>query len=251
VTCITGRRFLGWVVFWWAGSGWRADIADPPRNGEGHQRSWWRGHRRFPLPVRWRTADSRLEMRSLSIRRCANLACPSTTLRVPPPPRWGEDRFRPLPPIPDIPARPTTSSASHIANKRNGGRHRCQPPLSGILPVAARLPHPGPPLLRSAARKTTLAARSGAIRRWFGRPPFGGRPHLESPSSSLLASAEAVAAQAMDCISYPARVRLNSWESRRSVIRYRSTSSSIRPVFLRLVLQPAFLSRRSVVSVVR
>lgn len=75
--------------------------------------------------------------------------------------------------------------AGRIACTRNGGRHRCQPPLSGILPVAARLPHPGPLLLRSAARKTTLAARSGAIRRWFGRPPFGGRPHLESPSSSL------------------------------------------------------------------
>ncbi len=79
--------------------------------------------------------------------------------------------------------------------------------------------HPGPLLLRSAARKTTLAARSGAIRRWFGRPPFGGRPHLESPSSSLLASAEAVAVQAMDCISCPGRVRLNSWESLRSVTR--------------------------------
>ena len=145
----------------------------------------------------------------------------------------------------------TAHDFARIALKRNGGRHRCQPPLSGILPVAARLPHPGPPLLRSAARKTTLAARSGAIRRWFGRPPFGGRPHLESPSSSLLASAETVAVQAMDCISYPARVRLNSWESRRSVTRYRSTSSSIRSVLLRLVLQPAFLSRRSVVSVVR
>ena len=33
------------------------------------------------------------------------------------------------------------------------------------------------------------------------------------------ASAEAIAAQAMDCISCPDRVRLNSWESRRSVTR--------------------------------
>ena len=79
--------------------------------------------------------------------------------------------------------------------------------------------HPGPLLLRSAARKTTLAARSGSIRRWFGRPPFGGRPHLESPSSSPLASAEASAVRAMDCISCPDRVRLNSWESLRSVTR--------------------------------
>ena len=52
---------------------------------------------------------------------------------------------------------------------------------------------------RSAKRST--AARSGTIRRRFGRPPFGGRPHLESPSSSLLASVETFAAQAMDCIS--------------------------------------------------
>ena len=110
-------------------------------------------------------------------------------------------------------------STGRIARTRNGGRHRCQPPLSGILPVAARLPHPVPLLLRSAARKTMLATRSGAIRRWFGRPPFGGRPHLESPSSSFLASVETVAVRAMDCISCPDRVRLNSWESRRSVTR--------------------------------
>ena len=49
--------------------------------------------------------------------------------------------------------------------------------------------------------KRCVAAHAGTIRRRFGRPPFGGRPHLESPSSSLPASAEAVAVQAMDCIS--------------------------------------------------
>jgi len=49
--------------------------------------------------------------------------------------------------------------------------------------------------------KRCVAAHAGTIRRRFGRPPFGGRPHLESPSSSLLASAEAVTVQAMDCIS--------------------------------------------------
>jgi len=49
--------------------------------------------------------------------------------------------------------------------------------------------------------KRCVAAHAGTTRRRFGRPPFGGRPHLESPSSSLPASAEAVAVQAMDCIS--------------------------------------------------
>jgi hypothetical protein len=34
--------------------------------------------------------------------------------------------------------------------------------------------------------KRCVAARAGSIRRWFGRPPFGGRPHPESPSSSGL-----------------------------------------------------------------
>ena len=67
--------------------------------------------------------------------------------------------------------------------------------------------------------KRNVAVRSGTIRRRFGRPPFGGRPHLESPSSSLLASTEAVTVQAMDCISCPGRVRFNSWESLRSVTR--------------------------------
>lgn len=36
------------------------------------------------------------------------------------------------------------------------------------------------------------------------------------------------------------RVHLNSWESRRSVIGYRSMSSSVRSVSVRLVLQPPF-----------
>ena len=106
--------------------------------------------------------------------------------------------------------------------------------------------HPGPLLLRSAARKTTLAARSGSIRRWFGRPPFGGRPHLESPSSSLLASAEASAVRAMDCISCPDRVRLNSWESLRSVIRlsFDVLAGPVRSL-------PAGLATNPVVPVVR
>jgi hypothetical protein len=51
--------------------------------------------------------------------------------------------------------------------------------------------------------------------------------------------------------SCPDRVRLNSWESLRSVIKYRSMSSSVRSVFFRLVLQPPLVSRGSDVSVVR
>jgi len=171
----------------------------------------------------------------------------------PPPHGYAAGRIKNVPfrPIPVIPRsrrfRPRRASRAHEMGAGIAANPH-YPVSSRSLPACL---HPGPPLSRSAARKTTLAARSGTIRRWFGRPPFGGRPHLESPSSSLLASAEAVAVQAMDCISYPGRVRLNSWESRRSVTRYRSTSSSIRPVLLRRVLQPAFLSRRSVVSVVR
>jgi len=40
------------------------------------------------------------------------------------------------------------------------------------------------------------------IRRWFGRPPFGGRPHLESPSSSCPSLCRSSrSSEAMDCIS--------------------------------------------------
>ena len=84
---------------------------------------------------------------------------------------------------------------------RNGGRHRCQPPLSGfvLLTPSRFIPVRFSRDQRPAKRR--VAGPAGTIRRRFGRPPFGGRPHLESPSSSLLASAEAVAVQAMDCIS--------------------------------------------------
>mgnify|MGYP003577527308 CR=1 FL=1 len=84
---------------------------------------------------------------------------------------------------------------------RNGGRHRCQPPLSGFAPRTP--PHFIPVRFSCDQRpaKRCVAAHAGTIRRRFGRPPFGGRPHLESPSSSLLAYAEAFAVQAMDCIS--------------------------------------------------
>ena len=84
---------------------------------------------------------------------------------------------------------------------RNGGRHRCQPPLSGFALLAPFRFIPVRFSCDQRPAKRCVAAPAGAIRRRFGRPPFGGRPHLESPSSSLLASAEAVALQAMDCVS--------------------------------------------------
>ncbi len=67
---------------------------------------------------------------------------PSTTLRVVPLPTATPQGGlgRPLPPDTRHSAQPTISPAPRIARTRNGGRHRCQPPLSGILPVAARLP---------------------------------------------------------------------------------------------------------------
>ena len=84
---------------------------------------------------------------------------------------------------------------------RNGGRHRCQPPLSGFVLLTPSRFIPVRFSRDQRPAKRCVAAPAGAIRRRFGRPPFGGRPHLESPSSSLPASAEAVAIQAMDCIS--------------------------------------------------
>ena len=93
------------------------------------------------------------------------------------------------------------ASARQGTRIRNGGRHRCQPPLSGFAPRTSLHLIPFRFSCDQRPAKRCVAAHAGTIRRRFGRPPFGGRPHLESPSSSLLASAEAVAVQAMDCIS--------------------------------------------------
>ena len=72
---------------------------------------------------------------------------------------------------------------------------------------------------RQPAKRCALA-HAGTIRRRFGRPPFGGRPHLESPSSSHPGVCRSVClSQAMDCFPVPDRVRVNSWESLRSVTR--------------------------------
>ena len=84
---------------------------------------------------------------------------------------------------------------------RNGGQHHCQPPLSGFAPRTSLHLIPFRFSCDQRPAKRCVAVHAGTIRRRFGRPPFGGRPHLESPSSSLPASAEAVAVQAMDCIS--------------------------------------------------
>lgn len=100
------------------------------------------------------------------------------------------------------PPQPAPSARSiHRPRTRNGGRHRCQPPLSGFAPH--RTPHLIPVRFSCDRRpaKRYVAAYAGTIRRRFGRPPFGGRPHLESPSSSCPASAKAIAVSAMDCIS--------------------------------------------------
>lgn len=68
--------------------------------------------------------------------------------------------------------------------------------------------------------KRCAATHARAIRRRFGRPPFGGRPHLKSPSSSRpCLCRNSCSFKAMDCFSVPDRVRFNSWESLRSVTR--------------------------------
>lgn len=66
--------------------------------------------------------------------------------------------------------------------------------------------------------KRCVAARAGAIRRRFGRPPFGGRPHLERPSSSRPDICRNSRPPSDGLLSIPDRVRVNSWESQRSVI---------------------------------
>src|SRR3546814_3431884 len=53
--------------------------ADPPRNGKGDQRRWWRG-------TGW------VELR---IKDRKHLTCPSTMLRMVPLPRWGRNDSSP------------------------------------------------------------------------------------------------------------------------------------------------------------
>jgi len=114
--------------------------------------------------------------------------------------------------------------------KRNGGRHRCQPPLSGFAP---RTPPHSIPVRFSCDQqpaKRCVAAHAGTIRRRFGRPPFGGRPHLESPSSSLPGLCRSSRrSKRWTAFPVPDRVRINSWESLRSVTRL-SVDFLVKPV---------------------
>lgn len=88
------------------------------------------------------------------------------------------------------------------------------PALSRALPpraIPARLSCDQRPARRC------FAVRTGTIRRRFGRPPFGGRPHLESPSSSLPCVCRSIRRPSDGLLSNSSLVRLNSWESLRSV----------------------------------
>lgn len=76
-------------------------------------------------------------------------------------------------------------STQRAAIKRNGGRHRCQPPLSGPIPAYSASLHPGPLFLRSAARKTMRcsAPRNNPATVWsapFRGPAAPGKPFIIS-----------------------------------------------------------------------
>ena len=95
--------------------------------------------------------------------------------------------------------------------------------------------------------KRCAATHARAIRRRFGRPPFGGRPHLKSPSSSRpCLCRNSCSFKAMDCFSVPDRVRFNSWESLRSVIRL-----SVALLVVPLRSRPASLATALLVPAVR
>ena len=121
-----------------------------------------------------------------------------------------------------------------------------------VLPHALRL---------TSSRSAFLAIsgpQNGALRRTPEQsgdglvgPLSGAGLTLKALRHPVCASAEAVAVQATVCFPVPDRVRLNSWESRRSVIELSVNFLVNRPVLFWLVLQPPFVSRRSDVSVVR
>ena len=110
--------------------------------------------------------------------------------------------------------------AWRAAPKRNGGRHRCQPPLSGPAPRLAT-----PPSSRSASlaisspqndalRRTPeqsgdglVGPLSGAGRTWKALHHL----FLRLPKQSL--------SKRWTAFPVPDRVRINSWESLRSVTR--------------------------------
>lgn len=113
-----------------------------------------------------------------------------------------------------------TAHAPRAAHKRNGGRHRCQPPLSGPAPRLTT-----PPSSRSASlaisspqndalRRTPeqsgdglVGPLSGAGRTWKALHHLFLRPPKRSLSKRWTA------------FPVPGRVRINSWESLRSVTK--------------------------------
>jgi len=82
--------------------------------------------------------------------------------------------------------------------------------------------------------KWCAPARAGTIRRRFGRPPFGGRPHLESPSSSRHRVCRNSRFSSDGLLSCP--IGFASTRGNRCVpwSGHRMTSSSIWPVLFRL-----------------
>jgi hypothetical protein len=58
------------------------------------------------------------------------------------------------------------------------------------------------------------------FRRWFGRPPCGGRPHQSGPSSPVLQrSLRHVPTLGLVCLSFPVLTCGGSWESLPSLVR--------------------------------
>ena len=149
-------------------------------------------------------------------------------------------------------ARMASGLLADVARKRNGGRHRCQPPLSGPAPRLAT-----PPSSRSASlaisspqndalRRTPeqsgdglVGPLSGAGRTWKALNHL----FLRLPKQSL--------SKRWTAFPVPGRVRINSWESIRSVTKL-SVDFLVNPsVLFWLVLQLPLMSRRSFVSVIR
>lgn len=145
------------------------------------------------------------------------------------------------------------------ADPRSRGAHTKWGPTSLPTPTIRSCPvrlaprHPGPLLFRSAARKTMRcdARRNNPAMVWSA--PFRGPASPEKPFIiSSRASAETAALQKRwTAFQLPDRVRINSWESLRSVIELSVDFLVNQSVLFWLVLQPPLMSRRSDVSVVR
>jgi len=101
---------------------------------------------------------------------------------------------------------------------RNGGRHRCQPPLSGFCFQPLAPVHPDPLLLRSAARKTIRRRAHGTNPAAVWSAPFRGPA---APGKPFIIWSEPLPKQSLlsgDGLHFHSgRVRFNSWELLRSV----------------------------------